>query len=271
MIGKISKNTNFRSTVNYVTKKDNSIILGTNLAGNTPQDFIKEFEAIRKTRPTLSKPVLHISLSIHPEEKLTDQQWREIGQYYLKELGFTNCQYIIVKHTDTPHQHIHIVTNRISLDSKVISDSYLYKKQQKVIAKIEQKYNLKPVISNKLQLQPPSSPQPTHQPQNHDDKKTIKDHIAQTIDKTLRQNTTLSLTEFIKILKDEGIKVIPNIASTGRISGISFEYKNNKFKGSELGKSYTWKALTSKGLSYPQPESTSSPPTKQRANREIEL
>ncbi|MEI3781763.1 relaxase, partial [Pectobacterium brasiliense] len=48
------------------------------------------------------------------------------------------------------------------------------------------------------------------------------------------------------------IRVVPNIASTGKMNGFSFEYQGIAFKASQLGKGYSWSALQHR-LDY-QPE-----------------
>ncbi|POE08678.1 relaxase, partial [Pectobacterium odoriferum] len=48
------------------------------------------------------------------------------------------------------------------------------------------------------------------------------------------------------------ITVVPNIASTGKMNGFSFEYQGIAFKASQLGKCYSWSTLQDK-LDY-QPE-----------------
>lgn len=48
-----------------------------------------------------------------------------------------------------------------------------------------------------------------------------------------------STTEFVHQLNAQNIRAIPNIASTGRMNGFSFEYNGIAFKASQLGKSYS--------------------------------
>jgi hypothetical protein len=49
-----------------------------------------------------------------------------------------------------------------------------------------------------------------------------------------------------------GVTVHANMASTGRCNGLSFELDGVAFKGSALGKTYGWKGLQERGLSYEQ-------------------
>ncbi len=67
-----------------------------------------EFGEVRQLRPNLGQAVFHASISAAPGEHLTDHQWLEIAHRYLGGLGFTDNQYVISRHTDTDHKHIHL-------------------------------------------------------------------------------------------------------------------------------------------------------------------
>ncbi len=40
----------------------------------------------------------------------------------MKRMGIVNTQYIVCRHTDREHQHLHIVANRVDNDGNTISD-----------------------------------------------------------------------------------------------------------------------------------------------------
>lgn len=65
-----------------------------NMAVVAMRELAAEFGENRcRLRPTLGKAVLHRSLSAAPGEKLTDEQWREVGQRYLRGMGFGDNQF----------------------------------------------------------------------------------------------------------------------------------------------------------------------------------
>ncbi len=64
-------------------------------------------------------------------------------------------------------------------------------------------------------------------------------------------DTRQSITDFVQQLVAQNIRPIPNIASTGRINGFSFEYNGIAFKASQLGKGYSRSALQSR-IDYQQ-------------------
>ena len=73
-------------------------------------------------RPNLTKAVLHTSISIYLDERLTDERWEQVAQAYLDGMGFADCQYVVTKHTDTEHPHIYILANRISMSGGVVGE-----------------------------------------------------------------------------------------------------------------------------------------------------
>src|SRR5690606_7675110 len=51
-------------------------------------------------------------------------------------------------------------------------------------------------------------------------------------------------------LERHGVSAIPNIASTWRVTGISFRLGNEVMKGSDLGRSFSWQGLQKRGITY---------------------
>ena len=72
----------------------------------------------------LKNPVYHISLDFAHEDtpRMTDALMVEIAREYMRRMGIMNTQYIVSRHTDKEHQHLHIVANRVDNDGNTISD-----------------------------------------------------------------------------------------------------------------------------------------------------
>jgi hypothetical protein len=64
---------------------------------------------------------LHLSLNFDLTEKLDTEKLVTIADEYMKGIGFENQPYLIYKHSDAGHPHIHIVTTNIDSDGKRIS------------------------------------------------------------------------------------------------------------------------------------------------------
>jgi hypothetical protein len=161
MIGKIMIGKSFNGCISYCmeNKKQKTpeniyqmnraeVLLFSQCFGNT-KELIQQFNEIRQLNQKLSKPVLHITLSLPPSERLEKSKLINMVQDCAKDFGFENNQFIAISHNDTAHQHLHIVANRIGFDKKTVSDSNSYKKMAAYCRKMEIKYNLQKVLSPK--------------------------------------------------------------------------------------------------------------------------
>jgi hypothetical protein len=59
------------------------------------------------------KPVEHISISLAPGEHLTREQWEQVVDTTMRDLGLEGHQALIVAHKDTAQEHIHLMINRV--------------------------------------------------------------------------------------------------------------------------------------------------------------
>lgn len=94
--------------------------------------------------PNLSKCVGHIPLAFSPEDRprMTDQFMERLAKEYMKAMGVENTQYIVVRHNNTSHPHLHIVFNRVDNDGKTISDRNDRYRNEKACKQLKDKYNL---------------------------------------------------------------------------------------------------------------------------------
>jgi len=242
MIAKQVKGSGFRGALEYNLKKGK--VIDSNMAGENARDLSKEFRISRMLKPNLKKAVYHTSLAVSKDErKLTDNEFKEIANSYLEKMGFDDNQFIIFRHFDTEHPHIHIVASRIKLSGDIVSDSNDYKRSELIVRQIEKQYNL-------LQLKE----------LNQNSKSLTKNEIenslrtGKSIPKIVLQNKLdqilkrkVSPPEMIKELNLIGANVKFNISKTTKnISGVSFEYAGILFKGSSLGKKYSWNNIKDK-------------------------
>ncbi len=132
MIGKITIGKSFKGCLLYCLNdklqdqkqeqvmKDRAEILLFNQCYGNQKELIQQFNEVRQLNPKLSKPVLHITLSLVSGEELPKDKLAEICQDCAKDLGFENNQYVAIHHKDTSHQHLHIVANRIGFDKRTV-------------------------------------------------------------------------------------------------------------------------------------------------------
>jgi len=61
-----------------------------------------------------SKRTYHLVISLHPDDRrLARQELQQVVERLVDTLGFSEHQYIAVRHSDTDHEHIHVAINKI--------------------------------------------------------------------------------------------------------------------------------------------------------------
>lgn len=100
------------------------------------------FENYLLANRNTEKPVLHISLSPAPEDRLTDERLAELAERYMQKMGYGNQPYITYKHTDTHNTHIHIVSVCADEQGKKISDTYEHRRSMTTCRELEADFGL---------------------------------------------------------------------------------------------------------------------------------
>jgi hypothetical protein len=243
MTADLVKGKSFRGALRYNLEKvrtKGAKVLDTNFSSVTENAVMKEIFLVRMLRPGLSKYFYHTSLNFPPDENLSDQKLTAIAKEFLYESGFTQHQYILFRHHDAEHPHVHLLVNRIGFDGSVVSDSNDYAKAEEILRRLEVKHGLREV---------PSSKYTQKRAVTHDElemmKRTkvpsVKAKLQVQLKDILKQKLTTD--QFIEALEKRGINVLFNQATTGYVSGISFGYQGMLFKGGSLGNDYKWSSL----------------------------
>lgn len=259
MIGKQVKGTGFRGCLNYVLGKKGAYIIGGTMCGQTPEALATEFAITRQLKPRLKMAVFHATLSVAPTEKLdsdaeNDRRWCAIADDYMKAMGFDQNQYVVVKHTDTQHDHIHIVGSRIRFDGQVVDDSWDYYKSQAAIRTLEAQYNLQQIAPS-WDCEKRSQTTGEYRKHRSGGNKSVRVQLQALIDECAEDNPTMP--ELIERLQEKGTEVQVRLTRTGCIKGISYQLNGVPFSGTGLGKAYTFKGLQKyRGVSYEPDDNT---------------
>lgn len=245
-VGKHGKS--FKNRVKYILKDDQGFICSNMTSdSNNINELTDEFKSVSKFRQDIKKPVFHAFLSLPQNENITDEKWEEIAKDYLKEMNIDieKHQYICVRHKDTDKDHIHIVANRIGLDGSVWHGQHDLLKTISACERLEVKHNL--TITDGLKGQKSDVSAPT---------KAEIEMALRTGDKPARLVLQASLQAamvgkpdlgtFLERLQAVGIEPQFNVASTGNVAGVSFSVNDIAFKGSSLGKKFSWNTIKAK-------------------------
>lgn len=151
MVAKISVGNSLYGSLVYNGEKINKEkgkVLATNKIYNDGSGTInihRAFEDFKMWMPQSTKaekPMMHISLNPHPDDRLSDAEYAQLVHEYMEKMGFADMPYLIVKHEDIDRHHIHIVALRVRPDGTAISTKNNFYKSKEITRELEKKYGL---------------------------------------------------------------------------------------------------------------------------------
>ena len=246
MVAKISIGNSLYGALTYNGEKINKEkgrLLDTNKIyndGSGSVDIRRAYEDFMRWIPTSSRterPMMHISLNPHPDDRLSDTDFTRLAHDYMQMMGLGDMPYMIYKHEDIDRHHVHIVALRVGTDGRCISDRNNFYKNKKVCRELEQRYGLKPAEREKIS---PDTPFTKIDP-NGD----IKRQVANTVKMVGMRYKFQSMGEYNAIL---GLYNVKCDTADGRVNGreyhglVYFATDDNgntiatPFKASRLGK-----------------------------------
>jgi uncharacterized protein YeaO (DUF488 family) len=264
MIGNQTKGRGFRGLLNYLESQKDAKLIGGNMGGNNARALAREFKISRQLNPEADRVVYHASLSLPDNEQLDEPTWNELANRYLEEMGFDSNQYVVYRHSNTEHDHIHICASRIRLDNgKIVHDSWDYKRSETIIRQLERDYGLQQTQSSHEKLsRNPSIGQQKRLEREHEEyingerptpqERPIKQQLQELIDRATIDK--LTMPQLVERLQLQGVEVRHGLTRNGKSKGISYSWNDQKFSGTSLGPAYTFPGLQKhKGIDY-QPQ-----------------
>lgn len=205
------------------------------------EDFANHLPSHIKTQ----KPIVHISLNPHPDDKLTDEQLTAIATEYIERMGYGHQPYLIFKHEDIARHHIHIVTLGVDEAGRKIDDGNNFFRSKKITREMEQRYGLLPADKQKTkEAYCLRKVDPTEG--------NLKRQLAAVIKPLMKSYRFLSLNEYRALLSIYNITVeeVKGEVRGRPYNGLVYhatDDKGNKvstpFKSSLFGKSVGYEAL----------------------------
>lgn len=115
---------------------------------------LEGFENLARRNDRATTKTVHVSLNFDPSEKLTTEQLNGIAATYMHMIGFGEQPYLVYRHDDAGHPHLHIVSTTIKEDGSRINTHNLGRNQSETARKeIEKTFGLMPAERQKRLVQ----------------------------------------------------------------------------------------------------------------------
>ena len=235
MIAKIMKGSGFKGVINYILepKKGTELIDSLGVRTDGINHIVQSFIDQTELNPRVSKVVGHISLSFSVQDspKLNNEWMAQIAREYMEKMGIKDTQYIIGRHFDKEHPHVHIAFNRIDNNGKTISDRNDRFRSEKICKELTAKHGL----------------------YFADGKEKVKEHRLKEPDKTkyeIYQALKAEITRcrdwktLLSHLKMQDIDVrFKYKGNSQEVQGIIFEKNSYLFNGSKVDRSFSYSKI----------------------------
>ncbi|GAA4203273.1 conjugal transfer protein MobB [Pedobacter jeongneungensis] len=151
MVAKIISGKSIRGILHYNENKVNQgeayLLLASGFAGETDKmDFsqkLNRFKHLTDLNAKVKTNALHISLNFHLDDQPGDEKLQQISLDYMEQIGIGDQPFLVYRHLDSAHPHIHIVTTNIQRDGTRLDLHDIGKKRSEPARKaLEIKYGL---------------------------------------------------------------------------------------------------------------------------------
>ena len=257
MVAKITIGSSLFGAIKYNADKVNEgrgQLLDTNKIfndGTGKVDIVQamhDFERHMPMQMRTEKPVIHVSLNPHPDDRLTDKELTEMAHEYMQRMGYGEQPYIIVKHEDIDRHHLHIISVRVDEQGRRINSDFTHKRSLAIVQDFEKRYNLHKGEKRENKQQNPLHPV-------NPDTGDIKKQVGNTVKAVFRDYQFQTIGELRALLSLYNLTVdeVRGNAKGEDYNGLVYSVIDangnkvgNPFKSSLFGKSVGYEALQRK-------------------------
>jgi len=182
------------------------------------------FEKHNRLNKMATTKTLHVSLNFDPSEKLSNSRLIEVANVYMEKIGFGEQPFLVYKHEDAGHPHIHIVSTTIKEDGSRINTHNIGRNQsEKARKEIEQMYGLIKAERHQQLMKPGIKPIDAEKAiyGKHETKRSISNVVGA----VFSQYRFTSLPEFNAALKQFNV-----IADRGKEEGRIYKNRGLVFR-----------------------------------------
>jgi hypothetical protein len=128
MVARFVNGKNIRGMLHYNENKiaagEARLLLASGFAGDIDkfdlEQKLQRFEHLTMLNTRVKTNAVHITLNFDEQDKLSNEVLQQITLSYMEKIGFGDQPYLVYKHHDAAHTHVHIATINIKPDGNRI-------------------------------------------------------------------------------------------------------------------------------------------------------
>jgi hypothetical protein len=241
MVAIVHQSNSLRNALHYNENKVKQKVAQLIHSGNYPKDTellgftdkINRLERQAILNQNTKVNSVHISLNFDAADQLDNEKLQRIAEVYMQKIGFGEQPYLVYRHHDAGHEHIHIVTTNIKADGKRIELHNLARNQSmKASLEIEKEFQLVQALGKQrlgYELKP------VHVQKVQYGRSETKRAITNVLDHVLPHYKYTSMAELNAVLKQYNM-----VADTGSKGSRIYQHKGLVYrilneKGEKVG------------------------------------
>lgn len=177
----------------------------------------QRFENLTMLNGHVKTNAMHITLNFDSSDKLTGQQYQQIASAFMERIGFGDQPYLVYRHNDTAHPHLHVVTTNIRPDGQRI-DTHNIGRTLALDARRELEAEFKLVKAEGRQFSDVLGIKAADPEKAHYGKVPTKHTITNIVNAVTRSYKLTSLNEYNAILKQFNV-----VADRGNENSIMYQ------------------------------------------------
>lgn len=232
--------------------KEARVLAAEGVRSDSAAHMAADFEFQRSRRLGLGNAVLHVAISLPPEESVgrTREQVGEVlrqsAAAWRKEMKIEHTQWALIQHFDRTHSHAHLIINRVDNDGKVISDKFIGQRSRQAAQAVERQLGLISAEQRGREHAKQAGPTPSQQKARtpkvvrQADWQRTRHEVANVL--ITNKGKTGSFDDLQTKVVWDGIVVKPlqhKKAEGIVVYGVVFSKNGFDFKGSEVGKDFS--------------------------------
>ena len=228
MIGRILYRESCQGVLNYVLDKEGMRILGYGnmYSKDISQKFFGSVLHFQGQRNATKNRYAHITLNLPYGEHLDDATFLDVSNEYMQQMGYGEQPFVVVRHNDTKHEHVHIVTTNVDGSGMVLGIFNSHRRNIATQRYLEKKFGLSPSPCTKKQRELPLYRLPELQ-FGMDHSQGTKFYLQDVLNGILQKYKVRSFEELAKLVEPYHIELRQTRAESGRV-GVAYGLNNQK-------------------------------------------
>lgn len=237
MVAKIESGKSIRGVLHYNENKvengEAALILASGFAGDIEKinfsQKLNRFKRLTDLNAAVKTNALHISLNFDPSDKLDNGKLQQIAAEYMERIGLGDQPFLVYRHEDCAHPHIHIATTNIQKDGERIDIHGIgYRLSEPARKEMELKYNLTKAEGRELKQGQRLRPAVYGE-------KPTRQQISNIVTGVMRQYHYTSFEQYKAILEQFNIKADRGAENTRMFRNNGLLYSILDHKGVQVG------------------------------------